>query len=196
MSDRIPMTRAGYDKLRAELDRMENVEMPELEDRVADLGRHMKSGRLDQLKPGEDPKQKALYLVSSGMMVERTPSYTLASGLLASTKRITVFGTVHAPLFHPLIAAKEFVTADHVGRGRFGLNIVAGWNEDEFEMFGVQQRDHEARYEYAQDWIDAIRMAWSSEDDVNFDGKYLKLSHVRSKPKPYGGTRPDRKSAV
>ena len=27
--------------------------VPELEDRVADLGRHMKSGRLEQLKPGE-----------------------------------------------------------------------------------------------------------------------------------------------
>ncbi len=34
MSDRIPMTRTGYDKLRAELDRMENVEMPEIEERV------------------------------------------------------------------------------------------------------------------------------------------------------------------
>ena len=34
MSDRIPMTRAGYDKLRAELDRMENEEMPEIEERV------------------------------------------------------------------------------------------------------------------------------------------------------------------
>ena len=34
------------------------------------------------LKPGEDPKQNALYIISSGMLVERTPSYTLASGLL------------------------------------------------------------------------------------------------------------------
>jgi Cft2 family RNA processing exonuclease len=34
------------------------------------------------LKPGEDPKQNALYVISSGMLVERTPSYTLASGLL------------------------------------------------------------------------------------------------------------------
>ncbi len=34
------------------------------------------------LKPGEDPRQNALYVVSSGMLVERTPSYTLASGLL------------------------------------------------------------------------------------------------------------------
>ena len=58
-------------------------------------------------------------------------------GLLASTKRITVFGTVHAPLFNPIIAAKEMVTADHIGEGRFGLNIVVGWNEGEFEMFGV-----------------------------------------------------------
>lgn len=34
MSDRIPMTRAGYDKLKAELDYMENVQMLELEERV------------------------------------------------------------------------------------------------------------------------------------------------------------------
>src|SRR5215212_10213019 len=83
---------------------------------------------------------------------------TWASGLLASTERITVFGTVHAPLFNPVIAAKEMVTADHIGCGRFGLNIVVGWNEDEFEMFGVQQRQHEGRYAFAQEWIDAIRM--------------------------------------
>jgi len=34
MPDRIPMTRAGYDKLKAELDQMRNVEMPVLEERV------------------------------------------------------------------------------------------------------------------------------------------------------------------
>ena len=34
MSDLIPMTRAGYDKLKAELDHMDNVEMPILAQRV------------------------------------------------------------------------------------------------------------------------------------------------------------------
>jgi alkanesulfonate monooxygenase SsuD/methylene tetrahydromethanopterin reductase-like flavin-dependent oxidoreductase (luciferase family) len=68
---------------------------------------------------------------------------TWATALLASTQRITVFGTVHAPLFNPVIAAKECVTADHIGNGRFGLNLVVGWNEGEFEMFGVEQRVHE-----------------------------------------------------
>ena len=97
---------------------------------------------------------------------------------------------MHAPLFHPVIAAKEMVTADHIGEGRFGLNIVVGWNEDEFEMFGVEQRDHEARYDYAQEWIDAIKLIWSEREDFDFAGRYIKLKGVRAKPKPFGGSRP------
>ena len=44
---------------------------------------------------------------------------TWATGLLASTRRITVFATLHAPLFNPVIAAKELVTADHIGEAVF-----------------------------------------------------------------------------
>ena len=121
---------------------------------------------------------------------ESLETITWATGLLAATSRITCFGTVHAPLFHPIIAAKQCVTADHVGEGRFGLNVVAGWNEGEFEMFGVQQREHEARYAYAQEWIDAIKMAWGPDDDIDFDGEHIKLRKIRAKPKPYGGSRP------
>jgi dimethylsulfone monooxygenase len=115
---------------------------------------------------------------------------TWACGLLAATRQLTVFGTVHAPLFHPLIAAKQFVTADHVGEGRFGLNLVVGWNEDEFEMFGVKQRDHEARYEFAQEWLDAVKLAWGPQQDFDFGGSYIKLANIRAKPKPFGGSRP------
>jgi alkanesulfonate monooxygenase SsuD/methylene tetrahydromethanopterin reductase-like flavin-dependent oxidoreductase (luciferase family) len=111
-------------------------------------------------------------------------------GLLAKTERLTVFGTVHAPLIPPLIAAKEFVTADHIGEGRFGLNVVCGWNEGEFEMFGATLRDHQARYAYAQEWLDIVKLAWSSAVDFDFDGHFFKLKGVRAKPKPHGGTRP------
>ena len=34
MSDSIPMTRAGYDKLKAELNHLQNVEMPIIEERI------------------------------------------------------------------------------------------------------------------------------------------------------------------
>jgi alkanesulfonate monooxygenase SsuD/methylene tetrahydromethanopterin reductase-like flavin-dependent oxidoreductase (luciferase family) len=97
---------------------------------------------------------------------------------------------VHAPLFHPLIAAKEMVTADHIGDGRFGLNIVAGWNEGEFQMFGVEQREHDERYEFAQEWIDIIKRAWREDHEFDYEGRYFKLAGVRAKPKPVGGTRP------
>src|SRR5438874_435292 len=117
-------------------------------------------------------------------------TFTWATGLLASTQRITVFGTVHAPLFNPVIAAKQCVTADHIGGGRFGLNLVVGWNEGEFEMFGVAQREHEQRYEYAQEWLDAVKLMWSPNEDFDVEGTYLHLKGVRAKPKPVGGTRP------
>jgi len=115
---------------------------------------------------------------------------TWATALLASTKRITVFGTVHAPLFEPVLAAKQMVTADHVGHGRFGLNIVCGWNEGEFEMFGVKQREHDLRYEYAQEWIDVVMQAWAHEGTFDYDGKYLQIKNARAYPKPLGNSRP------
>ncbi len=115
---------------------------------------------------------------------------TWATGLLGATKRITVFGTVHVPMFHPLIAAKQMVTADHVGSGRFGLNVVCGWNEDEFEMFGIELRTHDKRYEQGQEWLDAIKLAWERDDAFDFAGEFYRLAKVTSKPKPFGGSRP------
>jgi FMNH2-dependent dimethyl sulfone monooxygenase len=118
-------------------------------------------------------------------------SVTWATGLLARTRRMTVFATVHAPLLNPVMAAKEFVTADLVGRGRFGLNVVIGWNDSEFNMFGVEQkRDPAERYEYGQEWIDAVKRMWGPEEEFDFLGKHMTLRGVRAKPKPYGGTRP------
>ena len=117
---------------------------------------------------------------------ETLETVTWAAGLLAATERITVFGTVHAPLIHPLIAAKQFVTADHIGQGRFGLNIVCGWNENEFEMFGATMREHAERYDYAQEWIATVRLAWSGAEDFDVDGRFFRLKQVRAKPKPHG----------
>ena len=115
---------------------------------------------------------------------------TWAAGLLAATARMTVFCTVHAPLFHPLIAAKALVTADHIGEGRLGVNLVVGWNEGEFEMFGVAQREHDTRYDFAQEWLDAVKSAWSETNDFDVEGRFLTLRKVRAFPKPFGATRP------
>jgi FMNH2-dependent dimethyl sulfone monooxygenase len=113
-----------------------------------------------------------------------------ACGLLAATKHITIFATVHAPLVHPVFAAKQFVTADQISHGRFGLNLVCGWNADEFEMFGLEQRDHAGRYAHGAEWITAVKRMWSEAEPFDFDGEYFQLKHVEAEPKPFGGTRP------
>ncbi|MGI4813003.1 MAG: LLM class flavin-dependent oxidoreductase [Janthinobacterium lividum] len=114
---------------------------------------------------------------------------TWATGLLAVTRRITVFATVHVPLIHPLFAAKQFVTADQIGAGRFGLNIVCGWNDAEFEMFGVA-RKQDNRYDYAREWIEIVKQAWSRDDTFDVDSEFFHLRNVRALPKPWGATRP------
>jgi hypothetical protein len=37
-------------------------------------------------------------------------------------------------------------------------------------MFSATLRDHEARYAYAQEWLDVVKLAWSAEEDFDFTG--------------------------
>jgi len=115
---------------------------------------------------------------------------TWACGLLAQTRKVNVFGTVHVPLIHPVLAAKQMVTADHVGHGRFGLNIVCGYNQDEFDMFGLQQEEHDTRYEQGQEWWDIVKKLWSGAGPPNHEGKFYKLSALKGSPGPWDGKNP------
>lgn len=113
-----------------------------------------------------------------------------ASAILASTQDIVAFGTVHVPMIHPIFAAKQIVTADHVGAGRFGLNVVSGGNEPEFHMFGVKFLEHDDRYVFTEEWVQIAKKVWESEAPFDFSGKFFQLKDVISKPKPWGGSRP------
>jgi alkanesulfonate monooxygenase SsuD/methylene tetrahydromethanopterin reductase-like flavin-dependent oxidoreductase (luciferase family) len=115
---------------------------------------------------------------------------TWATGILACTQNIMAFGTVHVALFNPVVASKQMITAHHVGEGRFGLNIVCGWNRDEFDMLGVSLEQHEDRYDQGQEWIDIIGKAWSSDGPFDYNGRFYRVRQTNLFPKPYGGQRP------
>ena len=118
---------------------------------------------------------------------ETWETITWAAGLLAATRRLTVFGTVHVALVHPIFAAKQFVTADHIGGGRFGLNIVCGWNQDDFDMFGVAQREHDSRYDYGEEWWQVVKRIWTADAPFDFEGRHIRLRSVVGNPKPANG---------
>jgi dimethylsulfone monooxygenase len=109
--------------------------------------------------------------------------YTWATALACNTKNIMVYATSHVPTVHPLLAAKQGATIDHISHGRFGLNIVCGWFRPEIEMFGIKQLPHEARYDMAADWITCIKRAWT-EQDFDHQGEYFQIKGGFLLPKP------------
>ncbi|MFN3891308.1 MAG: LLM class flavin-dependent oxidoreductase [Beijerinckiaceae bacterium] len=115
---------------------------------------------------------------------------TWACGLLASTNEITTFGTLHVAFCNPVFAAKQMVTADHIGHGRFGLNIVSGWNPIEFGMMGVDLKDHDQRYAYSEEWLAIVKKIWSEHEPFDYHGDVFQLKNVLGKPKPWWGSRP------
>ena len=83
-------------------------------------------------------------------------TFAWAAGIAALTQRAQVFSTFHVPTAHPVRVAKTIATIDHISNGRFGINIVAGWNEEEISMFGLTQREHDERYDYADEFMDVL----------------------------------------
>ena len=110
--------------------------------------------------------------------------FTWAAGLAAVTERIGLFSTCHVPTAHPVRVAKEFATVDHISGGRFGLNVVAGWNESEIRMFGAPQAEHDTRYEIADDWVRLLKALWSTPDAFDYEGPHFTCPGAYSEPKP------------
>jgi FMNH2-dependent dimethyl sulfone monooxygenase len=111
-------------------------------------------------------------------------TYTWAAGLAQATKQIAVLTTSHVPTVHPVMAAKQATTVDHISNGRFALNIVCGWFRPELEMFGAPLMEHDMRYEYAAEWIDFVKMLWTREEEFDYEGKFLRVNKGFSMPKP------------
>jgi dimethylsulfone monooxygenase len=107
-------------------------------------------------------------------------TFTWAAGLAAATQQIGLFMTVHVPLVHPVYAAKALATVDHISHGRAGLNIVCGWNPDEFAMFGVQLGND--AYGQAAEWIEVIERAYGSSQPFDYEGRFYQLKSVVSRP--------------
>ena len=104
------------------------------------------------------------------------------------TERIEIIVAIKPYLYHPVVLAKMALQIEIISRGRFGINVVCGWNQDEFSMFGAEQRAHDARYDYADEWLAVIEGLWSSAKPFDFDGRYFKLNNVVGNPKPFDNT--------
>jgi alkanesulfonate monooxygenase SsuD/methylene tetrahydromethanopterin reductase-like flavin-dependent oxidoreductase (luciferase family) len=111
-------------------------------------------------------------------------TYTWAAGLGAGTRNPSVMATSHVPTIHPIVAAKQAATIDQISNGRFALNIVCGWFTPEMEMFGGTMMEHDLRYDYAQEWLDVMKMLWTRDGYFDFQGKFFEIKKGFASPKP------------
>lgn len=113
--------------------------------------------------------------------------FTYAAAIAQATRHSAVFATTHAPTVHPLIVAKQAATIDAISGGRFGMNIVGGWNRREFDMFGIELLGHEERYAYLAEWVEIIRRLWSSTEEFDVSTDYFEMKRAISRPHPLQG---------
>jgi len=111
-------------------------------------------------------------------------TYTWAAGLAATTRQVAIFSTSHVPTIHPIVAAKQATTIDHISNGRFALNVVCGWYEPEFLMFGAPVMEHDTLYDYAAEWLEIMRRLWVAEDEFNYQGRFFNIIQGFHQPKP------------
>lgn len=111
---------------------------------------------------------------------------TWAAAVGAITTSARIFATVSMPVVHPVMAAKQMATIDHVTGGRAGINVLAGWYRPEMEMFGADLLAHDRRYDLADEWIEIVQRLWTETEEFDFEGDFFHLTGAHSAPKPIG----------
>ena len=143
-------------------------------DRVRELARVADQAGLELLGIQDHPYQRHFL-----------DTWSLIPTLLAETERISFFTDVaNLPLRPPAVMAKAAASLDVLSGGRFELGLGAGGLRELIANFGGPQRTPGESVEALEEAIDVIRLLWSEERSVSFDGSYYRLDDARPGPRP------------
>jgi len=112
-------------------------------------------------------------------------SFTLMAGLAAVTTRIKLFASVAVLTVPPALIARMATTIDSISHGRFGVNIVSGWQKAEYEQMGIWPgEEHFAhRYEICSEYVQVMKDLWA-DGHSDFKGEFYKMTDCRMAPTP------------
>jgi pyrimidine oxygenase len=80
---------------------------------------------------------------------------------------------------------------DDISNGRFGINIVSGWNQSEYVQMGLWPGDwyYDRRYDYASEYVTILRELWATGQS-DFRGEFFTMTDCRLSPRPKAGQVP------
>jgi alkanesulfonate monooxygenase SsuD/methylene tetrahydromethanopterin reductase-like flavin-dependent oxidoreductase (luciferase family) len=112
-------------------------------------------------------------------------TFSLIADLAARTTRVRFFPDVaNLPLRHPSVMAKAAASIDRMSGGRFELGIGAGAFWDAIEGMGGPRRRPAEAVESMAEAIEVIRLLWSGERNLRFEGRHYRLKGIHSGPVP------------
>ncbi len=121
---------------------------------------------------------------------EDLSAWVLASAVGSRCNRMRAMVAVHPGLWDPVMIAKHAVSLDRICKGRMAINIVNGWFDEEFEMFGGTILSGEDRYRRATEFIEIMRGLWTNET-FTYKGKFHSVENARLLLKPATPTPPE-----
>lgn len=112
-------------------------------------------------------------------------SFTLMAGLAAVTSKIQLFATAATLTLPPAIVARMASTIDSISGGRFGVNLVTGWQKPEYSQMGMWPGDEffGTRYQYLGEYAQVLRDLWATGRS-DFKGEHFQMEDCRVSPKP------------
>jgi pyrimidine oxygenase len=112
-------------------------------------------------------------------------SFTLMAGLAAVTSKIKIFATAATLTIPPAIVARMASTIDSIAPGRFGINLVTGWQKAEYDQMGLWPGEghYTDRYNYLAEYATVLRELLDTGVS-DFKGKYFQMTDCRVSPHP------------
>jgi alkanesulfonate monooxygenase SsuD/methylene tetrahydromethanopterin reductase-like flavin-dependent oxidoreductase (luciferase family) len=112
-------------------------------------------------------------------------TFSLITDLAARTERVRFFPDVaNLPLRNPAVMAKAAASIDRMSGGRFELGLGAGSFWDAIEGMGGPRRSPADAVESLAEAIQIIRLMWSGERGLRFEGRHYRIKGIHSGPVP------------
>jgi FMN-dependent oxidoreductase (nitrilotriacetate monooxygenase family) len=144
-------------------------------------------------------ERAAMFPMNDPMLLIPTMAYV--------TEHLSFGVTANLSYDPPYALARRFSTLDHLTKGRISWNIVTGFQDSAARAMGLdQQRDHDARYDMAEEYMEVVYKLWegSWEDgavvrdaaridaargdrvhEVSHEGKHFRMRGIHlSEPSP------------
>jgi alkanesulfonate monooxygenase len=112
-------------------------------------------------------------------------SLQVAQHVLSVTDRLNVLIAQRPGFTAPTLLARQFAALDQFSRGRVALHVITGGNAAELRQDGNTLDDKDERYTRTSEFLDVVRLEWTSDKPFTYAGEYYKVENGFSQVKPY-----------